>query len=90
VNYNFSEKDAHDLVRQIEQLGSQAIAIQCDIASGESVESMIQQGLDYFGRIDILVNNAGVVVDKPIFEKTIEEFKRTIDVNLTGNFLCTR
>ena len=43
---------------------------------------MIGEIVKTFGRLDILVNNAGIVFDVPFLERTVEQFKRTLDVNL--------
>jgi len=46
--------------------------------------------VEHFGRIDALVNNAGIMPESPLLEMSVEEWKRVIDVDLTGAFLCTR
>ena len=46
--------------------------------------------VETFGRIDILVNNAGIVFDVPFAERTVEQWKKTLDVNLLGVFLCSK
>ena len=51
---------------------------------------MIEKTVKEFGKIDVLVNNAGLVYDKPLFEKTVQEWRRTLDVNLIGVFLCAK
>ena len=90
VNYFSSEKEAFAVVDEIKKIGSEAIAVKCDVSKESEVKEMIQQIIDKFGRIDILVNNAGIVFDVPFFERTVEQWKRTLDVNLLGTFLCSR
>jgi NAD(P)-dependent dehydrogenase (short-subunit alcohol dehydrogenase family) len=51
---------------------------------------MVQRVLDEFGRIDILVNSAGIVSLKPTIEFPLEEWRRIIQVNLEGTFLCCK
>lgn len=62
----------------------------CDIASENEVEKAIKSSVEKFGRIDGLVNNATILNNKPVTELTLEEWKRVIDVNLTGTFLCAK
>ena len=51
---------------------------------------MIAEVIQKYGRIDILINNAGIVFDETMAEKTVEHWKRTLDVNLLGVFLCSK
>ncbi len=90
VNYAQAKKDADEGVREIKKRGSDAIAIHADVSDETAVKKMVEEGIKKFGRIDILVNNAGIVFDVPFFEKTVAQWKRTIDVNLIGVFLCTK
>jgi len=90
VNYFSSEKEAKSVVEEIEKIGSEAIAIKCDVSKEEQVKSMVDQVLKKFGSIDILVNNAGIVFDVPFLERTVEQWKKTLDVNLLGTFLCSK
>jgi len=96
VNYHVSdyERDAdvnaERVVDEIKKIGSEAIAIKCDVSKESEVKEMIQQAIDKFGRIDILINNAGIVFDVPFFKRTVEQWKKTLDVNLLGTFLCSR
>ncbi|WP_391122880.1 3-oxoacyl-ACP reductase FabG [Psychrobacillus sp. L3] len=64
--------------------------IQVDVANRESVDSLVQQTIDHFGKIDILVNNAGITRDAMLMKMTVEDFSRVLDVNLTGVFHCTQ
>lgn len=90
VNYRNSEAKAHKLVEEIKKLGSDAIAVKCDVSQEMEVKSMVEKAVDKFGKIDILVNNAGIVYDIPLFEKTIEQWKETLGINLIGVFLCSK
>ncbi len=80
VNYNKAEKEANEVVKEISKLGSEAIAIKCDVSKEEEVKKMVSEGVKKFGKIDILVNNAGIVFGIPLFEKTVEQWNRTLGV----------
>jgi NAD(P)-dependent dehydrogenase (short-subunit alcohol dehydrogenase family) len=69
-------------VRAIEALGS--------VADEAAVERMADTVLQEFGRIDVLVNNAGIASIAPAEETTTEEWRRVMEVNLLGPFLCCR
>lgn len=90
INYLSSKEEALSLVDEIKKLGSEAIAIKCDVSNESEVKEMIDVAVKTFGQIDILVNNAGIVYDTPLFERTVEQFKRTLEINLLGNFLCSK
>lgn len=67
-----------------------AIAVQTDVASEDSVANLARQALGRFDRVDILVNDAGIYLKAPVTQKTEEDWDRTLNVNLGGNFLCAR
>jgi len=90
VNYFSSDKKAENVVSRIKEIGSEAIAIKCDISDEDQVKKMIDRTVERFGRIDILVNNAGIIFDVPFNERTVEQWKRTFDVNVLGTFLCSK
>ncbi len=90
VNYEKDQTDADKAVADIKKLGRDAIAVQADVAVESDVQRLIQEAVKHFGGIDILVNNAGIVFDVPILEKTVEQWKRTLHVNLLGTFLCIK
>jgi len=90
INYLSSEKEAISVVEEIKKIGSEAIAIKCDVSQEDQVKEMVQKTISKFGKLDILVNNAGVVFDVPFFKKSVEQWKRTLDVNLLGTFLCSK
>lgn len=66
-------------------------AISADVASPADARRMAAQALERFGRIDALINNAGVGGPISRVEETpVDEWRRTLDVNLTGPFLCSQ
>ena len=74
--------------------GRRVLPVELVLPSETQVESVVQKILDRFGHIDVLVNNAGNVTSTPEtapFEKrSLELWKETIDLNLTGLFLCSK
>ena len=68
----------------------ESIGIQVDVAQEESIEAMTKTALKEFGRVDILINNAGIIFRTRFQDISLEEWKSTLQVNLTGPFLCTR
>jgi 3-oxoacyl-[acyl-carrier protein] reductase len=84
-----SEK-AKSVADEVRTLGADAIAVEVNVASEPSVKSLADQTFECFGRIDILVNDAGVYLKALVVSKTEEEWDRTLNVNLGGNFLCAR
>jgi NAD(P)-dependent dehydrogenase (short-subunit alcohol dehydrogenase family) len=66
------------------------LALHCDVSDAERVPQMVAQVGERFGRLDALVNNAGIAIFKPLMETTLEDWSRTLAVNLTGAFLCTQ
>lgn len=91
INYCHHEEEAYELKKYIEEKYSvEALAIKCDISKEEEVEAMMNQITDTFGGLDILVNNAGVSRDSLFFDKNIKEFRRVLDVNLIGTYLCSK
>ena len=78
------------LARTIQTAGGTALAVPADVTVEEQVLNLFRRTQDAFGRLDILVNNAGTSVGKLTEELTLEEWRRVIDCNLTGAFLCSR
>jgi NAD(P)-dependent dehydrogenase (short-subunit alcohol dehydrogenase family) len=62
----------------------------CDVTCVKSVQNAIAETISALGRIDLLVNNAAIQVTKPIHQLEVPEFRRVIDVNLTGAFICVK
>ena len=90
VNYVSGDDRALAIVEEIESEGGRAIAIKGDVSDEAQVQALFRQTCDAFGSVDILVNNAGLQVDAPLHEMTLAQWRKVIDVNLTGQFLCAR
>ena len=86
VNYHGSVEKAQEVVKQIEQMGRKAAAIQCNEADDDTCGKMITDMLAAFGHIDILVNNAGITRDNLLIKMSEEDFDAVIDTNLKGTF----
>jgi NAD(P)-dependent dehydrogenase (short-subunit alcohol dehydrogenase family) len=67
-----------------------SLGIATDVISRASVEAMVAQVMEKFGRIDILVNNAGINIRGPIEELTEDDWDMVVDTNLKGPWLCCR
>jgi NAD(P)-dependent dehydrogenase (short-subunit alcohol dehydrogenase family) len=87
---DISREDCQKVVDEIEELGRKGLALKCDVSSSAEVEDMVKRTVAEFDRVDILVNNAGIVAFKPFLELTDEEWDKTLNVNLRGQFLCAR
>ncbi len=70
--------------------GVRAAAFSADVSDPEAVDGMVAAALDHFGRIDGLVNNAGVMPESRVTDMAVAEWRRVLDVDLTGAFLCSR
>ncbi len=83
-----SDLEAKEVAKEIEALGVKSATFLCDVSEPSSVRDMFYQVKRQWGSIDILVNNAGIAEVTRAEDMTLEQWKRVIDVNLTGTFLC--
>lgn len=90
VNYSSSDERARSVVKQIEADGGEALAIRANVSRENEVEAMFAQIVETWGSLDILVNNAGLQKDAPLVKMTLADWQLVLDVNLTGQFLCSR
>jgi NAD(P)-dependent dehydrogenase (short-subunit alcohol dehydrogenase family) len=80
-----------DAVREeIEALGRGALALPTDVARQSDVDELVERTLARFGQVDVLVNCAGILILGRLSELRLEDWERTLAVNLTGLFLCTQ
>lgn len=81
------------VAEEIVTAGGRALAVETDVSNVSSVESMAQQVIKRCGRVDILINNAAIFSTlemRPFGEIPVEEWKRVMDVNVNGPYLCAR
>lgn len=91
INYCKSKTKAEELKKYVEnEFKIKALCIKADVSNETEVKNMIDTIISEFGRIDVLVNNAGIVYDRNFDEITIDEFKRTLEVNVLGAFIVAR
>jgi sorbose reductase len=81
---------ADETVKMIEDEGGKAYWIATDVTKEESVDVAFSEILTRSGSIDIVFNNAGICMHQSTLEATIAEFRKVIDVNLTGQFIVAR
>lgn len=89
INYHSRLEDAEETAKLVEAAGSKAITVQANVADEESVAKMVTEVNDRLGPIDMLVNNAGIFEYVTPDTTTLDHWKRTIDVNLTGLYIVT-
>ena len=75
---------------ELEWLGHGTLSLPGDVADEEAVREMVEAVVGRFGRADVLVNNAGISLISPAEETTLPDWRRVLDVNLTGPFLMCR
>jgi glucose 1-dehydrogenase len=90
INYVSHPEAADAMVQQITREGGNAIAVKADVSNENEVQSMFQQMFSKYGTIDILVNNAGLQKDASLENMSLADWQLVINVNLTGQFLCSR
>lgn len=90
VNYVAGAEEAEKVVEEIKSFGVRAAAYEADVSDEDQVVAMTNQMVEEFGTIDILVANAGLQRDAAFTEMTLAQWRKVLDVNLTGQFLCAR
>jgi NAD(P)-dependent dehydrogenase (short-subunit alcohol dehydrogenase family) len=80
-----------ETVTEARSLGVEALFVPTDVSSPHDVAELVRSSIAQFGRLDYAFNNAGIEGDQaPTGDCTVENWDRTIAVNLTGVFLCMR
>ena len=91
INYCHHREEALELKDYVESnYNVRCLVVKCDVSKEDEVIEMINEIVDYFGSLDILVNNASVCRDSLLMDKDIVSFRRILDVNLIGTYLCSK
>jgi glucose 1-dehydrogenase len=91
VNYSRSSGPAGELVEQLKRDGVRALAVKADVSDEDEVIAMLERArTELGGPVDLLVNNAGIEKPFSLTDMPLDEWRRVLDINLTGTFLCAR
>jgi 3-oxoacyl-[acyl-carrier protein] reductase len=90
--FDVNQEEGEKTVRQFQSAyrGSRVIFLKVDITDEASVDKATGEIIEAEGKIDILVNNAGITRDNLILRMSLEDWKKVIDINLTGAFICSK
>ncbi|MGE8616030.1 MAG: 3-oxoacyl-ACP reductase family protein [Achromobacter veterisilvae] len=83
-----SAEGAQALARELSTDGRRALAIQADASDAGAVRQAIEQAIAELGPVDVLVNNAGVFITGPIGEARLDDYERTMDINVRAPFVA--
>lgn len=94
VNLVIAARRYEKLVEVAEDISSKygvkVVPVKADVSQEDQVINTVKTAIEKFGAIEILINNAGTASLSPSIDMSLEEWKKVIDVNLTGVFLCAR
>src|SRR5947209_813718 len=91
IDYMPGQEDvANNIVKDLKRHHERAAAIQANVADESQVQQLIDGTVQQFGRLDVFVNNAGIERKVPFVDTSLDLWNKTIAVNLTGPFLCSR
>ena len=90
INFRSNAEEAEKVVAEIKELKRDSFLVQADVSSVDDVIRMFEEVKKRWGTLDILVNNAGVAQYVAFEQMTEEEWDRTLNTNLKGQFLCAR
>lgn len=83
-------RGASDNAQEIMDRGGIAYAVELDVTSEVSVQQMIDQTTEMYGRLDVLVNNAGISQAVQVKDMSTESFRKILEINVIGTFLCSK
>lgn len=91
INYVSDEKSALSLKEELEEkYDSDIMLCKCDVSNEIDIKKMVNDVINYYGRIDVLINNAAIALDCVFEDKKVSDFKKILDVNLIGPFTLSR
>lgn len=90
INYFTSKENAIELSNSLKTKGVSCIIIHGDISREDDVKNMVEIVKDTFGTIDILINNSAICLNSIFYEKSAEDFRKTLNTNVVGTFLMSK
>ena len=79
-----------DSAKKVAASLSDAIAVKVDVSDEQQVEAMVKAAVEKYGKLDLLISNAAILIAKSVTEFPGEQWKKMMDVNLVGYFLCSK
>lgn len=89
-SYYLEDEPWQETLQEIKALGVDAIAVQAEMLSADSIQNLIDRTVEEFGKIDVLINNASVWLSSPFDEISEKEWDLALNVNLRGPFLASQ
>ena len=91
LHYNKGKDRVNNLKEKIaKETNSIPLVVQCDLSKEEEIDKMLDEVYQKYPRIDILINNAGIAIDTTFEDKTKENYKKILDINLIAPFLLSQ
>ena len=91
INYNTNEEKAEQLANELSnKYHTDYLLVKCDITNDQEVQNMYNKIKEKFNHLDVLVNNAGIAIDTTFEDKTKENFRKTLELNLIAPFFLTK
>lgn len=91
INYVSNDEKAEELKKYIiENYNVEVMLAKADVSNETEAKEMVNNAITQFKTIDVLVNNAGIAIDTTFEDKTAENFRKTLDVNLVGAFIIAK
>jgi NAD(P)-dependent dehydrogenase (short-subunit alcohol dehydrogenase family) len=90
VHYGNSSAEATETAREIKSFGVDAFPVQADLNQPEGIQAIFEALNEHFGRLNILVNSAAIFQQRSFLELTLDDWQRTLNINLTAPFLCSQ
>jgi NAD(P)-dependent dehydrogenase (short-subunit alcohol dehydrogenase family) len=88
---NRTADDGERAARELaDETGVETAAVRTDVSEEADVRALVEATVDRFGGVDVLINNAGIAMHTPAEDKPVAEFRKTLEINLTGAFLCAK
>ena len=90
INYKTSKDEAFKLQKELFKNNVECLVIKADVSKEDEVDAMFKEIENKFGGVDVLVNNAAIDLSDLYLNQSIEDFKKTIDVNLIGAYITSK